>query len=134
LRSVGFPPVTSPGRSSAPHFAEAQETKGVVLLELMRSGLGAFEFRPLPARPMVTRTLALDGVDKAVANARLAAAIESTPDDAVVQLRVTGALPAGLTAEALRAMAGARNVTIAMYNRFPFHSRMSTRSDSSSTQ
>jgi DNA repair exonuclease SbcCD nuclease subunit len=32
---------------------------------------------------------------------------------AVVQLRVTGTVPAGLTAGALRAMSGARNVTLA---------------------
>jgi hypothetical protein len=47
-------------------------------------------------------------------HARLAAAIESTPDDAVVQLRITGAIPAMLTAAALRAIAGARTVTLAI--------------------
>jgi hypothetical protein len=46
--------------------------------------------------------------------ARLTAAIESTPDDAVVQLRVIGAVPATLTAATLRAVAGARTVTLAI--------------------
>jgi hypothetical protein len=95
-------------------FAEAPETKGAVVLQLTRSGLAAFEFRPLPARPMVTRTLVLSGVDAPEARARVAAAIRSTPDDAVVQLRVGGRVPAGLTAERLRAMAGARHVMLAV--------------------
>jgi hypothetical protein len=45
---------------------------------------------------------------------RLAAAIESTPVDAVVQLRVTGQIPPTLTAAALRTVAGARSVTLAI--------------------
>jgi hypothetical protein len=44
------------------------------------------------------------------------AAIESTPGDAVVQLRVTGAIPAMLTARVLLAMPGARKVTLAVHN------------------
>jgi DNA repair protein SbcD/Mre11 len=114
LRPAGRAPVIYAGSVERTSFAEAPETKGYVVLELMRSGLGAFEFRPLPARPMVTRTLAFDDADAMEAHARLAAAIRSTPDDAVVQLRVTGAMPAMLTAETLRAMAGARNVTLAV--------------------
>jgi DNA-binding MurR/RpiR family transcriptional regulator len=65
---------------------------------------------------MVTRTLAFAGSDATEVHARLAAAVEATPEDAVVQLRVTGAIPATLTAAALRAVAGARTVTLA--NRF----------------
>jgi DNA repair protein SbcD/Mre11 len=114
LRPAGRPPVIYAGSVERTSFAEAPETKGYVVLELKRSGLGEFEFRPLPARPMVTRTLSFDDGDGVEAHARAAAAIESTPDDAVVQLRVTGAMPATLTAAALRAMAGARNVTLAV--------------------
>jgi len=47
------------------------------------------------------------------AHERVAAAIESTPHAAVVQLRVTGAVPVTLTAAALRAMASGRIVTLA---------------------
>ena len=95
-------------------FAEAPETKGYVRLEPARSGLGPFQFRPLPTRPMVTRRLSLDGLGPSESLARVAAAIESTPDDAVVQLRLAGAVPPGLTAGVLRAMSGARNVTLAV--------------------
>ena len=51
------------------------------------------------------------------AHARVAAAIESTPHDAVVHLRVAGAMPATLTAAALRAMAGVRTVTLGVRRR-----------------
>jgi len=108
LRPAGRPPVIYAGSVERTSFAEARETKGYVVLELTRSGLGAFEFRPLPARPMVTLSFTdLDGVE---AHGRVAAAIESTPADAVVRLQVRGVVPATLTAAALRAIAGRRNV------------------------
>jgi hypothetical protein len=101
------------GSTERTSFAEAPETKGYVVLELTRLGLGGFEFRPVPARPMVTRTLSFDDLDGGEAHARVVAAVESTPPDAVVQLRVRGVVPATITAAALRAIAGARNVTLA---------------------
>ncbi len=112
LRPAGRPPVIYAGSVERTSFAEAPETKGFVVLQLTRSGLGSFEFRPLPARPMVARTVHFDHADPMEANARVAAAIDSTPHDAVVHLRVTGAMPATLTAAALRAMAGGRTVTL----------------------
>jgi hypothetical protein len=95
-------------------FAEAPETKGFVVLELARSGLRSFEFRPLPARTMVTRTVPFGDADDMTVHRRLAAVVESTPGDAVVQLRVTGRIPSTLTAATLRAVAGARTVTLAI--------------------
>jgi hypothetical protein len=58
-------------------------------------------------------TVSLEDVHGTEVHARVAAIIDSTPEDAVVQLRVVGAMPPGLTAASLRAMAGARNVSIA---------------------
>jgi DNA repair exonuclease SbcCD nuclease subunit len=113
LRPSGRSPVIYAGSVERTSFAEGPETKGYVVLELTRSGLGAFEFRSLPARPMVTCTLSFNDLDGVEAHARVAAAIESTPADAVVQLQVRGVVPATLTAAALRAIAGARNVTLA---------------------
>jgi DNA repair exonuclease SbcCD nuclease subunit len=112
LRPAGRGPVIYAGSVERTSFAEAPERKGFVVLELTESGLGAFEFRPLPARPMVTRTLSFAGLDATEAHAHVAAAVESTPEDAVVRLRVTGRVPPTLTAGALRAMAGARNVSL----------------------
>jgi exonuclease SbcD len=113
LRLAGRPPVIYAGSIERTSFAEAEESKGFIVLELTRVGLGGFEFRPLPTRPMVTRSLAFAGVDDAEACACVAAVIDSTPADAVVRLRVTGPTPAPITAGALRAMAGARNVAFA---------------------
>lgn len=114
LRQAGRPPVIYAGSIERTSFAEAPEAKGFVMLDLARSGLVSFAFRELPARPMVTRTLHFTGADRLEAHARVAHAIESTPDDAVVQLRVTGPIAATLTAATLRAMAGARTVTLAV--------------------
>lgn len=113
VRPPGRPPVIYAGSVERTSFAEAPETKGFVVLQLSRDGLASFEFRPLPARPMVTRTISFGDDGGIDAHPRVAAAIASTPDDAIVQLRVTGAIPAALTSESLRAMAGARNVTFA---------------------
>jgi DNA repair exonuclease SbcCD nuclease subunit len=112
LRPAGRPAVIYAGSVERTSFAEAPETKGFVVLQLTRSGLGSFEFRPLPARPMVARAVHFDDADPMEAHARVAAAVDSTPHDAVVHLRVTGALPSTLTAAALRAMAGGRTVTL----------------------
>lgn len=94
-------------------FAEAPETKGYMTLELTRSGLGKYDFHPLPARPMVALPISLAGLTPAEAFVRVASAIESTPADAVVQLRISGAVPPAITAQKLRELAGARNVTLA---------------------
>jgi DNA repair exonuclease SbcCD nuclease subunit len=114
LRPAGRPPVIYAGSVERTSFAEAPETKGYVIMELTRTGLGAFEFKPLPARPMVSRTLSFPEASVHEVCARLAAAVESTPPDAVVQLRVRGAIPPALTAGMLRSLAGARNVTLAV--------------------
>ena len=63
---------------------------------------------------MVTRTVSFADADATTVHSRLAAAIESTPADSVVQLRVAGQLPSTLTAATLRALAGARTVTLAV--------------------
>jgi exonuclease SbcD len=114
LRPVGRPPVIYAGSVERTSFAEAPETKGFVVLQLTPSGLGSFEFRPLPARPMVARTVRFDDADPTQAHARVAAAIDSTPHDAVVHLRVQGAVPSVLTAASLRAISDTRTVTLAV--------------------
>lgn len=133
LRPKGRAPVIYAGSVERTSFAEAPETKGFVVLDMTRTGLATLEFKPLPTRPMVVRTLSFpaaaagyadcgdhtgaDSADIADVHARVAAAIESTPCDAVVQLRVEGRVAAMLTARTLRAMAGARNVTLAARDR-----------------
>jgi DNA repair exonuclease SbcCD nuclease subunit len=118
LRPPGLAPIVYAGSVERTSFAEAPETKGFVVLELTRAGLGSLEFRPLPARPMLTRAVSFDDVPASEAHARVAALIESTPHDAVVQVRVRGTPPPTLTAAAVREMSGARNVTLAI-RRYP---------------
>jgi DNA repair exonuclease SbcCD nuclease subunit len=84
LRPPGRSPIIYAGSVERTSFAEAPETKGAVVLELTHSGLGTFEFRPLPARPMVTRTISFDGDVPGALLTRVSAAIASTPNDAVV--------------------------------------------------
>ena len=48
LRAPGLPPVIYSGSTERTSFAEAGETKGVVLLWLSAAGLERHEFRPLP--------------------------------------------------------------------------------------
>jgi DNA repair exonuclease SbcCD nuclease subunit len=107
LRPPGLGPVVYAGSVERTSFAEAPETKGYVVLELTKAGVERLEFRPLPARPMIT--LELEGGSGVLERAR--AAIESTPDDAVVQLRVRGEATL-LTAALLRTLAGDRNVSL----------------------
>ena len=116
LRPEGRPPIIYAGSVERTSFAEAPETKGFVVLHLTQSGLGGFEFRPLPARPMVIRALSFGDVGEAEAYTLVRAVIDSTPSDAVVRLRVAGPVPAMLTAATLRAMAGARNVTVRAFD------------------
>jgi DNA repair exonuclease SbcCD nuclease subunit len=114
LRPPGRTPVIYAGSVERTSFAEAGEPKGFVVLELTRAGLGGVEFRPLPARPMMTRSVGCDDVDTAGAHARIAAAVASTPEDAVVRLRISGTVPSTLTAAALRTLGGTRHVTLAV--------------------
>lgn len=113
LHPTGRPPVIYAGSTERTSFAEARETKGFVVLELARSGLSTLDFRPLPTRPMITRTITFEKADDVTVHQDLVTAIHSTPADAVVQLRVTGRIPPSLTAAALRAVAGTRSVTLA---------------------
>lgn len=48
LRAPGLPPVIYSGSTERTSFAEASETKGIILLWLSEAGLERQEFRPLP--------------------------------------------------------------------------------------
>jgi DNA repair exonuclease SbcCD nuclease subunit len=114
LRPPGAPPIVYAGSVERTSFAEAEEVKGWVLLELDRDG-ARFEFHPLPARPMVILQLSLEGLSAETARQRLAEVIATTPGDAVVQFRLERWPPPAaswLTAGALRALAGKRNVSL----------------------
>lgn len=113
----GAPPVIYAGSVERTSFAEVDEVKGAVRLELGREGLVRQVFDPLPARPMCTCEVELSGVDEAEARRRVASVIDATPPDAVLLLRVAGEACAAtrwLSAAAVRELAGARSVSLAL--------------------
>ena len=116
LRGLRGPSVVYAGSVERTSFAEMGETKGAVVVDLEAGGVAAIDFQPLRARPMAIRRLSLDGLGPAEARAQVEHAVRSTPEDAVVQLRVDGPVPAALepllAAAHLRAIGGARNVSV----------------------
>jgi DNA repair exonuclease SbcCD nuclease subunit len=123
LRSRDGPGVVYAGSVERTSFAEAGETKGVVVLELSAAGLAAMDFRPLLARPMLIRPISVAGLGAAQVRSRLAQVLEGTPPDAVVQLRIEGTPAPGvgavLGAAAIRDLAGHRNVELAWMDSVP---------------
>ncbi len=117
LRTPGGPAVVYAGSVERTSFAEAGETKGAVVVELDARGVAGTSFRPLPTRPMLVRALALAGLDPAAARAAIARALRATPPDAIVRLRPDGPVSPDLepllSAAALRAVAGERDVSVA---------------------
>jgi DNA repair exonuclease SbcCD nuclease subunit len=114
LRPPGRSPVIYAGSVERTSFAEAPETKGYVVLELKRSGLGAVEFRPLPARPM--RVHELRGRSPGLEH-EVRAVLAAAPADVVLQLRGPASLAGheALRAERMRALAPpTANVSVAL--------------------
>jgi DNA repair exonuclease SbcCD nuclease subunit len=96
-------PVLYPGSTERTSFAERDETKGFLVLELesdpLRGGrLAGWEFRDLPARPMRVVDVAAAALSVTALAERIAAALARQPADAVVQLRVAGELAPGAEA------------------------------------
>jgi DNA repair exonuclease SbcCD nuclease subunit len=105
-------PVLYPGSIERTAFAEADETKGFMVVRLALDDAAnndvAWDFRPLPARPM--RRVELFATDDAPAlSLAVRDAIMDAPVDAVLSLRVHGDLTDAhwhaLSAKALRAIA-----------------------------
>ena len=117
-------PVIYPGSIERTSFAEREEEKGYVVLEVApdadRGGrVRQWTFRPLPARPMVIEEMQGAGADDALLRRLLVAAIQRAPADAVLRIRVHG-VPAAegfrvLRAESVRTLAPATmNVEVAL--------------------
>lgn len=84
-------PVLYPGSIERTALAEIGEVKGYMVLEVPADGgLATWEFRELPARPMIVRELAHDGMEVGALEEALAAVVASVPADAVLTIRITG--------------------------------------------
>src|SRR5690606_36585444 len=82
-----------------------------------------WEFHDLPARPMIRRELSVDGLAPNDLQAAVRIIVESVPEDAVLSIRLTGALTVEhwrvLSAPRLRTFVpGTMNVEIAGIGRY----------------
>ena len=88
-------PVLYPGSIERTSIAEAEEEKGFLLVaialddSLARVG---WQFHSLPARPLVRCSLDVDKCSEAELEARLHALVTDAPADAVLTIRVDGAM------------------------------------------
>jgi DNA repair exonuclease SbcCD nuclease subunit len=85
-------PVLYPGSIERTSLAELGEPKGFMIVHV-GGGHGAvrWEFRPLPARPMIVKELTA-GSSPAAMESEVRAAIAASPADAVLRIRVAGQL------------------------------------------
>lgn len=105
-------PVLFPGSIERTSYAEVDEDKGYLVVEIdseRREGAAAWRFHQLPARPLVRHDLALEGRTAADIEATLQALVADAPADAVVTVRVDGTISAAmarvLSAASLRRLA-----------------------------
>ena len=90
-------PVLYPGSIERTSLAEIDEPKGYLVLRLWPGGAGPdlqWEFRPLPARPMIRRQIAVAGMAAAALEQAVRDIIAAVPPDAVLSIRAVGALEA----------------------------------------
>ena len=89
-------PVLYPGSIERTAFAEKGERKGFMTLDVALDGSGGalhgWRFHELPARPMLAREIDVEGPDATALESRIRALLEHVPPDAVLRLRLTGAL------------------------------------------
>jgi exonuclease SbcD len=96
-------PVLYPGSLERTTFAEIGEPKGfMVVRAAVETGAGAgagnarvaWEFRELPARPMIRREIAIEDMSETALAMAVRAIIAAAPVDAVLSIRLTGTLSA----------------------------------------
>ena len=88
-------PVFYPGSVERTAFAEMDEAKGFVLLEVDGNGEGPdrvlnWRFEQLPARPMMVRMIQAGGMGSASLAEAIRNSIRDVPDDAVLRLEIRG--------------------------------------------
>ena len=101
-------PVLYPGSIERTSLAEIDEPKGFMLVSLI-DGVARWEFRRLPARPMIRRDVDARAMSESALDATIRSIIETAPSDAVLSIRVSGDLSASqwrlLSTARLRALA-----------------------------
>ena len=135
LRGRSLPaPVLYPGSIERTSIAEADEEKGFMVLELQCNDDGVrvdWTFHKLPARPLVRHELELDGLDAEQVEFSLRTIVANAPVDAVVSVRVSGAMTESvskvLSAGFLRALTPATmNLDLRLTDEYQRSSRPAT--------
>lgn len=85
-------PVLYPGSIERTSFAEIDEPKGFMILRLGAPPKVQWEFRRLPARPMIRHKLDADKLDAQALDAAIRVIVRDAPSDAVISIRVDGSL------------------------------------------
>jgi DNA repair exonuclease SbcCD nuclease subunit len=90
-------PVFYPGSIERTSFAERDEAKGYMLLDFQKSAggelaLSSWEFLRLPARPMIIRDIHAGRFPSGRLRSVVIQAIDESPPDAVLRLRIHGKL------------------------------------------
>jgi DNA repair protein SbcD/Mre11 len=90
-------PVLYPGSLERTTFAEMGEPKGFMIVRLAvdeeaESARVTWEFRELLARPMIRREIAIEGMSETSLAIAVREVITAAPVDAVLSIRLTGAL------------------------------------------
>lgn len=86
-------PVLYPGSIERTSFAEVGEPKGFMVVHVSRSeGRARWEFRRLPARPMIRQEIAAADLDPSALDSVVRAIVAAAPPDAVLSIRVGGRL------------------------------------------
>ncbi len=101
-------PVLYPGAIERTSVAEIDEPKGFMVVHVGERG-ARWEFRQLPARPMLRREVPVDGISAGTLDSRIRAIVADAPSDAVLWIRVAGAV----TDEHLRVLSARRIRAIA---------------------
>lgn len=93
-RAIGTP-LLYPGSIERTSFAEIDEPKGFMIVRLGTSEGDhdvRWEFRPLPARPMIRKEFTADGMNGRALASAIHDIIAAAPPDAVLSIRVAGSL------------------------------------------
>lgn len=86
-------PILYPGSIERTSFAEMDEPKGFMLVDVNESEGDwdvRWEFRRLPARPMIQRELAVNEMDVASLESAIQRIVTEAPPDAVLAIRLSG--------------------------------------------
>jgi DNA repair exonuclease SbcCD nuclease subunit len=96
LRGTSLPaPVLYPGSIERTSIAEGDEDKGFMIVALTADESEVkvdWQFRQLPARPLVRHDLQLDGLEASQVESIVRSIVANAPADAVLSIRVTGAI------------------------------------------